>query len=424
LFLRTLGDQNAHIALKFPIKIYFFLKLRMVSIARKTLFHDLAPFLVAQAGVVFSVSLMCIQVGLYYGFTRSTSVIVDRSTADLWVVSSELQHLDLTLPIPYKRLREAQGVAGVDRAEAFIFQEVVWQHSKQPIAPVTIIGFEQPSQLFQIQPIIQGKLSDLQQTHTGFLNESDVSFLSAAGQIGDTAKLGPLEVKLTGLTRGIRSMVSSPFLFTSLENGSAFVNEAIAASHESLPSQKTPRKLAPNSNVTAILIRAKPGQSLSLLKQALVSALPGVQVYTKTELSQKTRTYWLENTGVTFILGMGAVVAVIVGMAIVSQILYTSVVRHLGEFATLKAMGASNRFLYRIILEQALWMGLLGYIPGLGLCMALGTWTLQTQAVLILITPASAVGIFGITLIMCAGSAIIAIQKVVALDPVLVFTPS
>jgi putative ABC transport system permease protein len=395
----------------------------MVSIARKTLFHDLVPFLVAQAGVVFSVSLMSIQVGLYYGFTRSTSVIVDRSTADLWVVSSELQHLDLTLPIPYKRLREAQGVAGVERAEAFIFQEVVWQHSKQPIAPVTVIGFEQPSQLFQIQPIVQGRLSDLQQAHTAFLNKSDVSFLGV-GQIGDTAKLGPLEVKLAGLTKGIRSMVSSPFLFTSLENGSEFINVANGATHEPLPFQKPPRKLASDSNVTAILIRAKPGQSLSRLKQALVSALPSVQVYTKTELSQKTRNYWLENTGVTFILGMGAVVAVIVGMAIVSQILYTSVIRHLGEFATLKAMGASNRFLYRIILEQALWMGLLGYIPGIALCMALGSWTLQTQALLILITPASAIGIFGITLIMCAGSAVIAIQKVVALDPALVFAPS
>jgi putative ABC transport system permease protein len=395
----------------------------MVSIARKTLFHDLAPFLVAQAGVVFSVSLMCIQVGLYYGFTRSTSVIVDRSTADLWVVSSELQHLDLTLPIPYKRLHEAQQVAGVNHAEAFIFQEVVWQHSKQPIAPVTIIGFEQPSQLFQIQPIIQGQLSALQQPYTAFLNESDVSFLSA-GQIGDTAKLGPLEVKLTGITRGIRSMVSSPYLFTSLENGSTFINAANVTTDKSLPSQKPPQTLAPDANVTAILIRAKPGQNLTRLKQALISALPSVQVYTKTELSQKTRTYWLENTGVTFILGMGAVVAVIVGMAIVSQILYTSVVRHLGEFATLKAMGASNQFLYRIILEQALWMGLLGYIPGIGLCMALGTWTLQTQAILILITPISAAGIFGITLVMCAGSAIIAIQKVVALDPALVFTPS
>jgi putative ABC transport system permease protein len=392
----------------------------MVSIARKTLFHDLAPFLVAQAGVVFSVSLMSIQVGLYYGFTRSTSVIVDRSTADLWAVSPELQHLDLTLPIPYKRLDEAQKVAGVDRAEAFIFQEVVWQHLEQPIAPVTVIGFEQDSQLFQIQPIVQGQLIDLQQSRSAFLNESDVSFLGV-GQKGDTAKLGPLTVKLVGLTRGIRSMVSSPFLFTSLENGSAFVNPV---THASLPNPTLPHRLDPNADVTAILIRAKLGQNLGLLKQALSAALPGVKVYTKTELSQKTRRYWLDNTGVTFILGMGAVVAVIVGMAIVSQILYTSVVRHLGEFATLKAIGASNSFLYRIILEQAFWMGVLGYIPGLGLCMALGSWTLQAQAVLILITPASAVAIFGITLAMCAGSALIAIQKVVALDPALVFTPS
>jgi putative ABC transport system permease protein len=388
----------------------------MVSIARKTLFHDLIPFLVAQAGVVFSVSLMSIQIGLFYGFTRSTSTIIDRSTAEVWVVSSKFQQLDFTLPIPYSRLAQAQKVAGVDRAEAFIFQEVVWQQSKHPIAPVTIIGFEQPSQLFGIQS--SGPITSLSQSYMAVINRSDASFLNI-DRLGNTAKIGTVRVKISGFTQGIRSMVSSPFLFTSLESGAALINAAMRATVE-----QKPAKLTPKADVTAILIRAKPGQNLALLKQRLAVALPDTSVYTKVELSDKTRNYWLNNTGVTFILGMGAAVAIAVGTVIVSQILYTSVVRHLGEFATLKAMGASNKVLYQIILEQALWMGLLGYIPGVALCMVLGSWTMQAQAVLILITPGSAIGIFGITLLMCAGSAVIAIQKVMDLDPALVFSPT
>ncbi len=389
----------------------------MVSIARKTLFHDFVPFLVAQAGVIFSVSLMSIQIGLFYGFTRSTSTIIDHSTADLWVVSSKFQQLDFTLPMPYGRLSQAQKVSGVEHAEAFIFQEVVWQQVQHPIAPVTVIGFEQPSQLFHIRPV-SGELTMLEQPFTALLNRSDASFLNAE-QVGDTAKIGTIPVTVKGYTSGIRSMVSSPFLFTSLESGSALVRAAMHLSVE-----KKPKLLSSTADVTALLIRAQPGESLPLLKQRLAKALPEVTVYTTTELSQKTRNYWLASTGVTFILGMGAVVAIAVGTVIVSQILYTSVVRHLGEFATLKAMGASNRMLYRIILEQAFWMGLFGYIPGIALCMGLGSWTMQVQAVLILITPASAAGIFGITLFMCTGSAIIAIQKVMDLDPALVFSPN
>jgi putative ABC transport system permease protein len=392
----------------------------MVSIARKTLFHDLVPFVVAQAGIVFSVSLVTIQIGLFYGFTRSTSIIVDHTKADIWVVSSKLQHLDLTLPIPYQRLTDAKKVAGVDHVEGFIFQGVVWQQSTQPIAPVTVIGFEPQSEFFRINPLRQGVYQDVQQPYTAFLNDSDLRFLNIA-KVGDVAKIGGQEVKIAGVTSGLRSMVSDPFLFTSLENGSALLK---ADAQPTAPLQRDPLKpLLDTDNITAVWVRAQPGQDLAQLKQRLLTALPDTHVYTKTELSQLTQTYWLTHTGVTFILGMGAVVAIAVGTVIVSQVLYTSVVRHLSEYATLKAMGASKVFLYRIILEQALWMALLGYIPGIALSLVLGSWTMQTQAIQILVTPASAASVFGLTLVMCSGSAVFAIQKVIGLDPALVFKP-
>ncbi|WP_404791068.1 ABC transporter permease [Altericista sp. CCNU0014] len=391
----------------------------MVSIARKTLFHDFIPFAIAQAGIAFSVGLVTVQVGLFYGFTRSTSLIVDRAKADIWVVSSKLQQLDLTLPIPYGRLAEAKKVPGVDRAEAFIFQGVVWQQSTQPIAPATVIGFERNSQFFALNPLLDGRLDAIWHPYAAVLNRSDARFLNIA-KVGDGAKIGDRRVEVIGFTSGLRSMVSDPFLFTSLENGAAFVK---ASAQPELAQTKDLPQLSDADGITAVLVRARAGQNLPQLQKRLKAALPDTQVYTQAELSTLTQIYWLNNTGVTFVLGLGAVVAIAVGTVIVSQVLYASVARHLSEYATLKAMGASRTVLYRIILEQALWMALLGYIPGIGMSMGLGVWTQQTQAIQILVTPVSAAAVFGLTLVMCSGSAIFAIQKAIALDPALVFKP-
>ncbi len=110
-------------------------------------------------------------------------------------------------------------------------------------------------------------------------------------------------------------------------------------------------------------------------------------------MADRTSTYWRERTGVGFILGLGAAVGFVVGMVVVSQILYSSIADHLKEFGTLKAMGASDWVIYRVITEQALWMAILGYIPSMLLCMGLGSWTMAAKGIMILITPTTAAGV-------------------------------
>jgi putative ABC transport system permease protein len=138
-------------------------------------------------------------------------------------------------------------------------------------------------------------------------------------------------------------------------------------------------------------------------------------------LTKKTESFWQKRTGIGFILGLGAAVGVIVGGIIVGQILYSSVTDHLKEFGTLKAMGASDWTIYGVIVEQALWMAVLGYIPGMVLCLGVGAWTFATQGITILITPLTAIAVFGITVAICVGSAVFAIQKVTRVDPAIVF---
>jgi len=113
----------------------------MASIARKNLLEDIPRFLVAQAGIMFAVSLVTIQTGLQYGFARSSSLLIDESRADIWVASRYMVHLGMTLPVPYERVTQARDVAGVDKAEGVIIRGAVWREDEvDKITSVTLVG--------------------------------------------------------------------------------------------------------------------------------------------------------------------------------------------------------------------------------------------------------------------------------------------
>ncbi len=92
----------------------------MVSIARKNLIEDIPRFLVAQAGIMFAVTLVTIQTGVLNGFTRSTALLIEDSEADIWVVSEEMVHFELTEPLMVAQLARARQVEGVARASGVL----------------------------------------------------------------------------------------------------------------------------------------------------------------------------------------------------------------------------------------------------------------------------------------------------------------
>ncbi|MBF2001516.1 MAG: ABC transporter permease [Synechococcales cyanobacterium C42_A2020_086] len=411
----------------------------MASIARRNLFEDIPRFLVAQAGIMFAVSLVTIQTGVLSGFIRSVGVLIDQSNADIWIAHRDMVQLELTLPMPAGNLDRVRQVEGVERAEPLLMGGGTWRSPSGEINLVRVFGFEPTGQLFSSFRMTQGSLGNLQDPYTVMVDESVMGGLGIQ-QVGDTATLGSLSLRVVGLSEGAQSIASSPYLFTSIENAKAFATAGLTAnlncrleagqflctnvyerSPDANPATSRPSPLTATDGISYILVRAQPGQDLDTLKQRLEAALPETQAYTQTEMANRTRNYWVRRTGIGFILGLGATVGVIVGVVIVGQILYSSVSDHMKEFATLKAMGVSDRVVYGIIIRQALWMGVLGYLPSLALCLALGAWTFQTQGIMILITPLTATGILGLTIFMCVGSAIFAIQKITRVDPAIVF---
>ncbi|WP_204153302.1 FtsX-like permease family protein [Leptolyngbya sp. CCY15150] len=419
----------------------------MASIARKNLLEDIPRFLVAQAGIIFAVSLVTIQLGILRGFTRSTSLLIDQSTADIWISSEEILHFELTQPIPAERLAQAQEMEGVARAEAIALYSGRWRSPSGKIAPSRIIGYNPEGQLFRLWDMLEGDQLDLKQPQSVAVDESNLATLEMEA-LGEEASINSIAVRLSGITRGTQSIVSSLFLFTSLENAKAYAAGGLTSTVRCTPDETgsvscttvfervqdnlggedetiTPEIELEPLNITDpisyVLIQAEPGQDIAELQQRLEAEMPDIRAHTREELSTLTRNHWQNSTGVGFILGLGATVGVVVGIVVVGQILYSSVSDHLREFGTLKAMGASDWVIYSIIMEQAMWMAVLGYIPSMALCLGLGAWTFATQGIIILITPIMGVGIFGLTVAMCVGSALFAIQKVTRVDPAIVF---
>ncbi|USR92499.1 FtsX-like permease family protein [Phormidium yuhuli AB48] len=416
----------------------------MASLARKNLLEDIPRFLIAQAGIVFAVTLVTVQMGIFRGFLKSTALIPEESRADIWVSSEEMVYFELTPSLPVELLFQAREVEGVALAEPLLLPPGQWNGPGGTIAPLRLIGFDPGGELFTPWNISQGSLAQLQTPYTVIVDDSQLDALNLEG-IGDRGTINSLPAELVGITEGTQSIASSVFVFTSLETANTYATTGIGTSvncqvdgdgnmactntyqreprtsTEPIDSPPTPSPLRRSDALTHILIRAEAGEDLQVLKERLDEALPGTQALTRQELAQRTRDYWQNRTGIGFVLGFGAALGVVVGIAIVGQILYSSVSDRLKEFGTLKAMGASDWVLYRVIIEQALWMAVLGYLPGMALCLGLSQWVSSSMGIIILITPGSAAGIFLLTTAMCVGSGFFAIQKVTRVDPAIVF---
>ena len=413
----------------------------MASVARKNLLEDIPRFIVAQAGILFAVSLVTIQTGILNGFARSTTLLIDKSNADIWIASDEMVNFELTDPLIFGQSSQAKTIDGVQQVEALILGSVRWRPQNGEMSPLMVIGFNPDGQLFNPGNVIEGNLKDLKQPFAVMADQSRLSSMLSKG-VGTTAIAGSLPAKLAAVTTGTQSIVSSTLLFTSLENANTYISAGINAEvnckvvgagnfqctrvmEKKDPIQKfkeipPPKNLEIADPIAYILVKAKPGEDLQVLKQKIEEVIKGTTAYTKKELSEKTRFFWLARTNIGLVLGMGAIVGVIVGIVVVAQILYSSVSDHIKEFGTLKAMGASDQELYAIIVEQAIWMAVLGYIPGILVCLGLSTWV-ASKGIIILITPLSALGVLGVTIVMCVGSAFFAIQKVTRIDPAIVF---
>jgi putative ABC transport system permease protein len=157
-----------------------------------------------------------------------------------------------------------------------------------------------------------------------------------------------------------------------------------------------------------------------MVKTALSHRVPSVDVHTNREFRDKTVHYWVLSTGAGITTLIGAVLGLIVGIVVVTQTIYAATVDHLREFGTLKAMGATNGYIYRVIVQQAVFSAAMGYSVAIVIAWFVARSS-ETSDALVLFPWQVAVGTFGLALFMCASASIVSIRKATTIDPAMVF---
>jgi putative ABC transport system permease protein len=376
-------------------------------LAWSQLSHQKVRLAVAMGGISFANVLIFMQLGFLSLFSGGATALPKSLKGDLFLLNPTTEFLGAN-GFDRIRLYQAASVKGVATTIPFYIAPTAWAYSAEKKSfEGRVFAFNPVQEVFEIPEINQQR--DRLKIPNGVLFDrlAKPDFGPITQQFtekGDVlALLNNRRVSVVGLF----SLGNSFFL----GGGNLILSEATYA--EIFGSDKL-------SQVSVGIIKLEAGANPQSVKAGIEATVPGVKAYTHEELIAKELKFQ-ESTAVGPIFSFGAIMGFVVGVVIVYQVLYADVNDHLAEYATLKAMGYSDIALLMVIFQEAVILGVLGFIPGL--FASVGMYSLlggMTRLELIM-TPDIAVTVFILTLIMCVMSAAIASGKLRSADPADVF---
>jgi putative ABC transport system permease protein len=372
----------------------------MGKIGFKNLVHDRVRLAVTLTGIIFALVLILVQFGLFLGFLETSSNIVARSGADLWIAAPAVPHVNGGAPLMESKRWRALTVQGVARVDRYALFFVNWKLPSGAVESVQVAGFEPQGGMGGPWALTAGSVEDLRGEDTVIVDELYREKLGIR-RLGEVFEINGRRARVVGFTKGIRSFTTSPYVFTSFKNSQKFV------------------PLAEDQTIY-FLVRLAPDADVQAVKAALQARLTEVEIHTNEEMRRKTQNYWVFQTGAGVTTLMGAILGLLVGVVVVAQTIYAATVDHIREFGTLKAMGARNGHIYRVILTQAGLSGLMGYGVAIVVAMYVARSS-ETGNAIIALPPEMAIGTLALALGMCAAASVISIRKATRIDPAMVF---
>jgi putative ABC transport system permease protein len=372
----------------------------ILTLAIRNLFHDRVRLAVTLVGILFSIVLVAIQLGLYVGASRMIVSMIDRAHGQLWITAYGAKSFEDSDFLKGPERYAALSTPGVKKVVPLIAQFSQWRKPQGGSQLCVVVGSDAVDGGLAPWNVVAGSVADLNLPDAVAVDDTYLDFYGIKG-LGSTAEVQNQRVRVTAMTHGIRSFTTIPYVFTTLNRARSIFG------------------LGPEA-ATFFLVQLQPGADIDTVKRELQRRLPDVEVLTKAELKSRSLAQWLFGTGAGVALIGGALLGILVGTVIVAQTLYSSTKDHLNEFATLRALGSSSGYIHKVILTQAGLSAVLGYALGMAIAMTVILYSVNT-ALPIIMTPELAVGLFALTLFMCAISAVAAIMKVMKIDPAMVF---
>ncbi|MEO0376321.1 MAG: ABC transporter permease DevC [Cyanobacteria bacterium P01_A01_bin.17] len=371
--------------------------------------HDKTRLAVAIAGITFADILIFMQLGFMSALFESGVKLHRQIDADIVLLSPQARNLSNLSTFPRRRLYQAMDIEGIEATDALYIGFTDWKHpTTQKKTSMLLVGMNPDRPAFDIPEIQQNQ---------GKIKLPD-TLLFDRGTRGDyTEVIAQLEQGKTATTEIEKRTITIDGL---IEVGASFTTDGVLMTSDQNFLRLFGRREA--STVNLGLVQVTPGTDPEQIVTALNAQLPrDVKALTKEGFVTFETDYVKNNSAISFVFSLGAVMGFIVGVVIVYQILSTDVNDHMAEYATFKAMGYRHRYLLGVIFEEALILAALGFIPGVGVSIGLYRLTSAATALPLTMTLGRVVLVFMLTVVMCNVSGMVATRRLQSADPADIF---
>jgi putative ABC transport system permease protein len=376
-----------------------------LRLAWRQLRSERARLFTAIAGVMFAALLVFMQLGFRGALFDSATNLLGAMRGDLFLMHPMTQASFRPEPLPRARAWQALADPDVARAVPIYLAQATFRNPENGgRRAVQLIGLDAEGGAVDFVGLGAEVIEALKRPDTAaFDARSRPEFGPVARYFRERGpypiQVGNREVELVGLVEIGPSFGADGNLVLSETNFRRIVTRSA-------------------SNADLVALRLQPGADLRTVQARLTAALPeDVVVLTHAELVANERAYWENSTPIGFIFLFGSVMGLIVGMVIVYQILFADIASHIGEYATLKAMGYSNFFLVRVVMWAACILALIGFVPGFALSAFLYDFVGKATFLPLDMYPERALGVFLLIFTMCAVAGLLAVRKLRDANP-------
>lgn len=367
----------------------------MISVARKNLLHEKGRFFISTGGVAFSVMLILILLGLYRGWDEKLTEYVTTVDADLWVVqrgAADMFHSpSIITDVNTERIRTNEDVEDV----AKLYGVRVGFDLNGEEAHLMIMGYDTARGVGGPKKVIEGKSVP----NDGEIIIDEVFAFKQNLNLNDKLTILDKTFRIAGISTG-GNLVSFQYAFLTQEDAAELLNMPGLTNY--------------------LLLDTKDSADQDALIRSLEEDISEIMVLTKPEFGVKNRRLITD----TFLPIIEVLVGIgfIVGLVVISLTIYTATIEKSREYGVIKAVGARNRHLYRIIFEQSAIAGFSGFALG-------GTLTFAAAAIAKRFEPSFITSfawqdvamVFGAAVLMILASAYIPIRRLLSIDPAIVF---
>jgi putative ABC transport system permease protein len=381
-----------------------------VPLAWRNISADRRRLVRSTSGIAFAVLLMMLQLGFRNAFLDSALEVINQIDGDVFLTSATKFRFGRKDPFSRRQLYAARAVDGVEWVRP-IYAEWLTSGWKNPqtrkIYNVQVLAFDPDQPVFRF-PEVNTHIDELRRPDTALADARARSFLGVASA-GTVTELARRNIRIVGAISLGPDFTTDGTVITADRTFMKFFSP-----HDLEEGELT--------DVEFGVIKVRSDRSPAQVQRALQQALPAnIAVRTKAELVELETGFQNNVSPVGPIFMLGTAIGFVVGMMITYQILYTDLSDQLPQYATLKAMGYADAYLVRIVLEQAGFYGLVGFVPAL-LCGVVLYHVIGEIALLPLRMSAGILlGTFVLTVGMCVLSGLLAVRRVLAADPAEVF---